>query len=309
MNKKRTARSLTTALSSTRFLFFAAMAKKRGSRAAQPKPLVPSAMKSLKRARHVTSEFHRIQRELDVVAGDSRDGTPSARARADRQRLERQLDSLGGRQAYQEASVLTTARHRTCKWVFAVLTKLGMRPRKNQSPLRVLEIGAVNTQLLSVPWLDVRAIDIKSQHPRIEQVDFFDVPPNADKDVVVCAMVLNCVESASRRGRMLADAARHLKPGGYFFLMLPRRCVERSPFCTVPVLEQIMELLGMRVVEKKTSPKVFFACARRLEQEPNCAAVAERFPDPPREIRRRKERGGATEALTDQFAVAVAAEP
>ena len=87
--------------------------------------MVPSAMKSLKRARHVTSEFHRIQRELDVVAGDSRDGTPSARARADRQRLERQLDSLGGRQAYQEASVLTTARHRTCKWVFAVLTKLG----------------------------------------------------------------------------------------------------------------------------------------------------------------------------------------
>ena len=54
----------------------------------------------------------------------------------------------------------------------------------------------------------------------------------------------------------------------------PRRCVERSPFCTVPVLEQIMELLGMRVVEKKTSPKVFFACARRLEQEPNRAAVA-----------------------------------
>ena len=192
------------------------MAKKRGSRAGQPKPLVPSAMKSLKRARHVTSEFHRIQRELDVVAGDSRDGTPSARARADRQRLERQLDSIGGRQAYQEASVLTTARHRTCKWVFAVLTKLGMRPRKNQSPLRVLEIGAVNTQLLSVPWLDVRAIDIKSQHPRIEQVDFFDVPPKGDKDVVVCAMVLNCVESAVKRGRMLADARRHLKPAGIF---------------------------------------------------------------------------------------------
>lgn len=295
-----------TALSSTRFLFFAAMAKKRGSRAGQPKPLVPSAMKSLKRARHVTSEFHRIQRELDVVAGVSRDGTSSARARADKQQLERQLDSLGGRQAYQEASVLTTARHRTCKWVFAVLTKLGMRPKKNQSPLRVLEIGAVNTQLLSVPWLAVRAIDIKSQHPRIEQVDFFDVPPKEDKDVVVCAMVLNCVESAVKRGRMLADAARHLKPGGYFFLMLPRRCVERSPFCTAPLLERAMELFGMRVVEKKNSPKVFFVCAQRTRGKAeglsaeDAAAAAKRFPDPPRAIRRDK-------ALTDGFAIAVAA--
>ena len=282
------------------------MAKKRGSRAGQPKPLVPSAMKSLKRARHVTSEFHRIQRELDVVAGVSKDGTPSARARADKQQLERQLDSLGGRQAYQEASVLTTARHRTCKWVFSVLTKLGMRPKKNQSPLRVLEIGAVNTQLLSVPWLDVRAIDIKSQHPRIEQVDFFDVPPKGDKDVVVCAMVLNCVESAVKRGRMLADARRHLKPGGYFFLMLPRRCVEHSPFCTVPVLESFMELLGMLVVEKKTSPKVFFACFEKVRKDPTAedrAEVVKRFPDPPRALRRKN----GAEALTDGFAVAVAA--
>ena len=282
------------------------MAKKRGSRAGQPKPLVPSAMKSLKRARHVTSEFHRIQRELDVVAGVSKDGTPSARARADKQQLERQLDSLGGRQAYQEASVLTTARHRTCKWVFSVLTKLGMRPKKNQSPLRVLEIGAVNTQLLSIPWLDVRAIDIKSQHPRIEQVDFFDVPPKGDKDVVVCAMVLNCVESAVKRGRMLADARRHLKPGGYFFLMLPRRCVEHSPFCTVPVLESLMELLGMRAVEKKTSPKVFFACFEKTRTDPtekDRAETAKRFPDPPRASRRKN----GSEALTDGFAIAVAA--
>ena len=172
----------------------------------------------------------------------------------------------------------------------------------------MLEIGAVNTQLLSVPWLDVRAIDIKSQHLRIEQVDFFDVPPNADKDVVVCAMVLNCVERVATRAHA-ADAARHLKPGGYFFLMLPRRCVERSPFCTVPVLEQIMEPRHARGGEEDPRRRCSSVRARRLEQEPNCAAVAERFPDPPREIRRRKERSGATDALTDRFAVTVAAAP
>ena len=58
-----------------------------------------------------------------------REGRPDDAAAADKA-----IEELGGVQAYQEASVLTTARHRTCKWVFAVLTKLGMRPRKNHRP-------------------------------------------------------------------------------------------------------------------------------------------------------------------------------
>jgi len=53
-----------------------------------------------------------------------------------------------------------------------MITKLGFRPQKNRRPLALLEIGAVNTQLLSIPWLEVRAIDIQARHPRIEQIDF-----------------------------------------------------------------------------------------------------------------------------------------
>ena len=67
-----------------------------------------------------------------------------------------------------------------------------------------------------------------------------------------------------------------------------------------------MELFGMRVVEKKNSPKVFFVCAQRTRGKAeglsaeDAAAAAKRFPDPPRAIRRDK-------ALTDGFAIAVAA--
>ena len=75
--------------------------------------------------------------------------------------LRRELLKLGGRTAYQEASELTTTRHRTSKWVFAIITQLGLRPTTNRHPLSLLEIGAVNTQLLSIPWLEVRAIDIQ----------------------------------------------------------------------------------------------------------------------------------------------------
>ena len=53
---------------------------------------------------------------------------------------EAQLDKLGGRASYQAASELTTARHRTSKWVFSVLTKLGLRPMKGQPLLKVLEV-------------------------------------------------------------------------------------------------------------------------------------------------------------------------
>jgi hypothetical protein len=56
-------------------------------------------------------------------------------------------------------------------------------------PLRVLEVGAINPQLSRCPWLDVRAIDIRSQHPLIEEVDLFDLPPRQEYDVVVSSMV------------------------------------------------------------------------------------------------------------------------
>jgi len=178
--------------------------------------------------------------------------------------LRRELDDLGGRQAYQEASVLTTTRHRTCKWVFAMITRLGLRPGKQSPPLSLLEVGAVNTQLMSVPWLAVRAIDIQAQHPKIDQVDFFDLEPASTYDVVVLSMVLNCVPSPFKRGRMLALAKRHLKLGGHFFLMIPRRCLENSPFCTSNFLEQLLFALGLKVLKLKRSPKVVFVCAKRV---------------------------------------------
>lgn len=46
------------------------------------------------------------------------------------------------------------------------------------------QVGAINTRLLDVPWLDVRAIDLKSQHPRIEERDFFSLKPAGEYDVV-----------------------------------------------------------------------------------------------------------------------------
>jgi 25S rRNA (adenine2142-N1)-methyltransferase len=60
-------------------------------------------------------------------------------------------------------------------------------------PMPVLEVGAINTRLLSIPWLAVRAIDLRSAHPSIETADFFDLPQRAEYAAVVSSMV-RCVK-------------------------------------------------------------------------------------------------------------------
>ncbi len=225
------------------------------------------------------------------------------------------------RAAYQEASALTTARHRTAKFVFAALTRHGLRPARGEPPLPLLEVGAVNTQLLSVPWLATRAIDLRSTHPRIEQLDFFALAPAAQYGAVVCAMarqhatpcfaradaallllqVLNCVPDALARGAMLRGLRAHLRPGGLCFVMLPLRCVASSPFTTRDTFAAALAAAGLEVLETKESPKVAFICARAVALPDAAArrAAAARFRDPPPVVVRGAE-------LTNTFAVAFA---
>ena len=197
--------------------------------------LVPPPLKSLKRARQITSAFHAAEHGREVGASGGGSVLPPDRA------------------AYQGASRRATARHRTtARFVFSALTRLGLRPPSGAARPRLLEIGAVNTQLLACPWLAVRAIDIRPAARGIEARDFFDLDPpaapppppgeggrgtagaaatdtaDARFDVVVCAMVLNCVATPARRGEMLVRMRAHLAGGGVAVVALPRRCVEKG---------------------------------------------------------------------------------
>lgn len=276
-------------------------------------------MKSLKKARKVTGAFHQIHRQLENCTSSHGNKVHETRRSVKETcgaQLRRELEDLGGRQAYQEASVLSTTRHRTCKWVFAMITKLGLRPGKQAAPLRLLEVGAVNTQLISVPWLSVRAIDVQAQHPKIEQVDFFDLEPASTYDVVVLSMFLNCVASPCKRGRMLALVKRHLKPGGHFFLMIPRRCVENSPYCTSNYLEKLLLAVGLEVLKLKHSPKVVFVCAMRIPASLETRRVYSRissvdgvsycFTAPPTVLA--EVSGLSSSQMTDDFAVCCSEE-
>ncbi|CAI5717307.1 unnamed protein product [Hyaloperonospora brassicae] len=229
--------------------------------------IAPPRMKSRRKARQVTTTFHRLTHELARLekAHVGATGPPKERLQQRMAAVHEQLAAMGGHKTYQDASILSTSFHKTSKWVFQLLTSFQLRPKAKQPPLRVLEVGAINTQLLACPWLHVRAIDLQSRHDRIEQCDFFSLKPANEFEVVVSSMVLNCVPGAAQRGEMLRLSRAHLKPRGLLFLMLPLLCLRRSQFMTYARFTDILQAVGFRVRETKNSPKVAFFCLERTE--------------------------------------------
>ena len=313
----------------------ATMAKKR-----KPQPLAPppqSALRSRKRARQVTTLFHKYSQQLDAAlararsAGCKIDGGPrdvhakkestSAEEHAlleEVKKWDNKLKEIGGREEYQRASQMNTSLFSTSKWVLGVLGKWGWldglpiehsqtsndkSAKKSKSTsrrdTRLLEIGAINTQLLDaaartrlnskqddkterVHRLDVQAIDIRSTDDRIQQIDFFDYPlpkndtaqnnaicssqVHAPYDVLVNSMVINCVTSPEQRGKMLSLCYQQLRPGGVLFLILPKLCLKQSKFMTCMYFEQILkDGLGFELLDEcaKDSPKLAFYVLRR----------------------------------------------
>lgn len=265
-------------------------------------------MKSRKRARKITTQFHKLthEKERAVQQGDT----------ATVEQLDQALHAMGGRSEYQRASQLSTSFHSTSKWVLGSLTRRGWlhgisitttqkpedsnnvnessgdskRRRKTTTPrrpTRVLEVGAINTEILDAAAdttntgekkyrLDVRAIDLNSMEERIEEADFLDLPfcsEDVDQryDVIVCSMVINCVPTPSDRGKMMARLFHHLRPGGLLFLTLPKYCLTKSAFVTLDIFEKMLGRnggVGFDVEETKQSPKVaFFICRRPTNDE------------------------------------------
>lgn len=225
-------------------------------------------------------------------------------------RCDQELTAIGGREEYQKASQLSTSFHSTSKWVIGTLAKTGWlygiqlknteanaladdqkKQKRQRRPTRLLEVGAINTELLDaageeVPSKDdpnvsirkyklsVRAIDINSMEKRIEEQDFLTLPFSSDDvsqrfDVIVCSMVLNCVTTSLDRGKMLARLYHHLRPGGRLFLTIPKFCLTKSAFLTSEIFVKMLGTggVGFTVDETKESPRISFFICTRPEKE------------------------------------------
>jgi 25S rRNA (adenine2142-N1)-methyltransferase len=282
--------------------------------------------KSRKRARKVTTLFHRYTQLKEAAS------TPD-----EQHRLQELIEEIGGQPAYQKASQVSTSYHSTSKWVLGCLAQngwlYGISDEKghhpdtdtmdetnqvmgsNASPVgydslrhrretRLLEIGAINTELLDAAAaidrsqeyknsettneqqrqqsivqkkyrLCVRAIDLHAMHDGIEEVDFLSLPLlNGEYDlqhydVVVCSMVLNCVPTAEKRGAMLLRIVNYLRDGGLAFITVPKTCLNLSPYIDEQRFAQMLRDIGFDIIEHtKDTPKIaFFICQKRAQSQ------------------------------------------
>jgi 25S rRNA (adenine2142-N1)-methyltransferase len=239
------------------------------------RPLAPAPLRSLKQARKVTSNFHRLSRQL--AAAQTKNDTEEVA------RLEKCIEEAGGREEYQRASQVSTAVHSTSKWILSYLARhdgswiYGRPTPTDESSIRrttrLLEIGAINSELLeaaarSKGKLHTRAIDLHASLPEIEEKDFLKLALNGTDryDVIVCSMVLNCVNTAEERGRMVCRLFHFAESEGLVFVTIPKSCLTLSPYMDERSFIKLLETVGFEVVESKTSPKLsFFILCRPTE--------------------------------------------
>ena len=244
-------------------------------------PIGGPSLKSRREARRVTSAYHSLRNELKSLEMTT---SVNEHAKEEKKRdLEAQLVAIGGTNRYQEASIVATKHFKTSRWVLSCIASY-LRPQKGEdldnvgscsTPVRVtrkkdaaclqvLEVGAINNQLQQAANMNVRAIDVNSQHPSIEELDFFDLPPKFAYDCVVCSMVINCVNTAFKRGEMLARLRGQLKnDDSLLLLVLPTRCID-SPHVGRGRFSSLLQILGFtHACEAKATPKLLFYTLRR----------------------------------------------
>ena len=303
--------------------------------------------------------FHKLtsERDLALKEGD----TKKVKS------CEESLEEMGGRPEYQRASQLSTSFHSTSKWVLGHLANNGWlygiktnvdiknsdsvaasakekRERsKKRRTTKILEVGAINTELLDAAGLvasssregkeldtkgsssllpssssqkydiHVRAIDIHSMEERIEEADFLEVPlvspkdPTKRYDAIVCSMVLNCVTTPADRGKMLALIYHQLRPGGLCFFTIPKFCVTKSAFLTPNLFKKMLGKsgVGFDIKSTKESPRVaFFILERPLVEERTTSTTTRRL-DPSFTKRIIRNKG---KKFPNQFCVVLKAE-
>ena len=194
--------------------------------------------------------------------------------------LQHQIESQGGIESYQRASLLGQANDRggdsskiLMEWLEPVLRDLKEEVTKGR-PVRMLEVGALSivNACSRNRLFEVERIDLNSQAEGIKQQDFMERPlPRDGKeqfDIISLSLVLNYVPDAVTRGEMLLRTLEFLQMRehpealrGFFpslFLVLPAPCVTNSRYLDEGRLEAVMESIGYVKTEKKLSNKLIY---------------------------------------------------
>mmetsp|Transcript_8960 Transcript_8960/g.24842 ORF Transcript_8960/g.24842 Transcript_8960/m.24842 type:complete len:257 (+) Transcript_8960:115-885(+) len=170
-------------------------------------PLVPPPHRMLpsrKRARKMTTDFHNLLKQQQIAekkAGESTDNESL-------QQVQEQIDA--SRADYQRASQVSTAFHSTSKWVIGALAQNGWlygrkvndkeegssetsaqekkkrkkKQKRRRRPTKLLEIGAINTELLDAATVVTESSNGTKQNRNESSGDNSSGDVEYDKDPV-----------------------------------------------------------------------------------------------------------------------------
>ena len=224
--------------------------------------------------RSLIRKHHTLQKQLhNAVSNDDSISAENIRA---------QLAASGGLKKYQEASIQGQSAERggdtskvLMEWVKeANIRKISSEHRR----LRMLEVGAlkVDNACSRSGLFDVTRIDLHSQHPEIQTMDFMEMPILSSEtleqngfDIVSLSLVVNYVGDAVGRGEMLRRVGNFLRSAQQIdeamdpifpavFLVLPAPCVTNSRYFNEERLEAIMTTLGYVKARRKLSKKLVY---------------------------------------------------
>ena len=227
-------------------------------------PIGGKAMKSRKLARKVTGKYHELNAKL-----------ATSLTKKEKVAIKDEIKALGGIDKYQQASVISTQFFNTSKFIIKTLREFinnnSVRPTNNVP--NVLEVGSINTVLKKCTSFNVRSIDIHSQHPLIEELDFFDLPPERAYDAVVCSMVVNYVAEPERRGEMICRLIEQIHEGGVIFLVLPLRCIQ-SEYLGMDLFDSFLTGLGcVELQPKRITPHLIFFFLGKSSTSPSSSSA------------------------------------
>ncbi|KZF21327.1 hypothetical protein L228DRAFT_212832 [Xylona heveae TC161] len=231
----------------------------------------PAASLSSKATRTLIRSHHQLHKAL-----------AQAKARGDHAKaksLQLEIDSHGGLESYQQASIKGQSSERggdTSRLLMEWLRTLDF-PNvtvHDKQKMRLLEVGALsaNNACSRSSLFDVTRIDLHSQSAEILQQDFMKrpLPRNENEmfDIISLSLVLNYVPEAAGRGDMLRRTCQFLRPSSKsadssapfpcLFLVVPAPCVTNSRYLNESKLSDVMGALGYTMIKKKISPKLAY---------------------------------------------------
>eukprot|EP00033_Pygsuia_biforma_P003227 GCRY01003539.1.p1 GENE.GCRY01003539.1~~GCRY01003539.1.p1 ORF type:complete len:263 (+),score=28.81 GCRY01003539.1:129-917(+) len=225
--------------------------KKRGQKGIKKPITMANKQIKKKESREIIMKYHTLQKQLDQALDDK-----------EKQKIQSQLEELGGIRVYQDASVdghtRRSSHFNAAKWVVDRLKAHQLLSKEKK--LNLLDVGSLCNHFSNFPNdFTVFAIDLEPRHPSVQKADFFDLNLENDSfDVIVLSLVVNFVGTKEKRGEMLKRSAAALCEGGHLFSIMPRPCFENSRYITNDLFIQLCVSLDLFLLEQKHTTKLSF---------------------------------------------------